>query len=142
MESFVRTSAVVVNKAVFDEVGGFDVGYMRAEDYDLFLRIAAKSPIGHFLRPLAWNRPGPQRLSDDKIDLRKSALDVLYKRYDPRRITKREFKRRISDVLIYLGREQVRAGQKGEGRQQFIEAIRLTPLRLRPLRYLIRTVWS
>jgi glycosyltransferase involved in cell wall biosynthesis len=140
MESFIRTSTVVIRKDVFRAVGGFDPRYVRAEDYDLWLRIADAFPIAHLKAPLIWARKSPQRLSDDKIDLRLRAIEVMIERFNPKKVTKRQFDRRMSDLLIYLGREQVKAGDVSGGRRRFMAALKLTPVRLRPVRYLIGTV--
>ena len=142
MESFVATPTVVVRRDVFDAVGLFDVRYLRAEDYDLWLRIAGAFRTSHLKAPLVWVRKTPGCLSADKIDLRKSAMAVLRERYNPDKVGARRFNRRMSDLLVYLGREEARAGDMESARRHFLEAVRLTPLRPRSLRYLIRTVWS
>jgi glycosyltransferase involved in cell wall biosynthesis len=137
MESFVATPTVVVKKDVLVSVGGFDPRYMRAEDYDLWLRITDLFVTAHLRSPLAWFRSSPGQLSKNKIDLRRSAMAVLRERYNPKKVSPRRFNRRMSDVLIFLGREQVRSGDAVSGRHSFVEAFRLTPFRLRPIRYLI-----
>ena len=142
MESFVSTPSVVVRRDVFEVVGGFDTRYLRAEDYDLWLRIADAFVTAHLKAPLAWFRKSPSRLSEDKIDLRRNAIQVLRERRNPAKVTQRRFNRRMSDLLVYLGREELKTGDIAEGRQHFIEALRLTPVRLRPLRYLIGTVFK
>jgi glycosyltransferase involved in cell wall biosynthesis len=142
MESFVATPTVVIRRDVFKTVGLFDVRYLRAEDYDLWLRIADAFPTSHLKAPLAWVRKSPTRLSADKIDLRKSAMAVLRERYNPDKVGPRRFNRRMSDLLVYLGREEARAGDTQGARRHFLEAVRLTPLRPRPIRYLLSTVFS
>jgi glycosyltransferase involved in cell wall biosynthesis len=142
MESFVATPSVVVRRDVFDAVGGFDLRYMRAEDYDLWLRIADGFVTAHLKAPLAWFRKSPTRLSGDKVDLRKSAISVLGERYNPAKVSRRRYKKRMSDLLVFLGREEAKAGDVAGARRHFIEAAKLTPARLRPLRYLIGTVFK
>lgn len=42
----VSPSAVMIHRSLFDEIGLFDESLPACEDYDLWLRIAAKNPIG------------------------------------------------------------------------------------------------
>ena len=142
MESFVSTPTVVVRRDVFGTIGLFDTRYQRAEDYDLWLRIADSFETSHLKAPLAWWRRSPTRLSADKIGLRRSAMAVLKERYNPTKVRRRLFNRRMSDLLVYLGREEARLGDRRGARRHFLEAVRLTPLRPRPLRYLVWSVIS
>ncbi len=142
MESFVPTPTVVVRRDVFDTAGLFDVRYLRAEDYDLWLRIADAFRTSHLKAPLVWVRKTPGCLSADKIDLRKSAMAVLRERYNPDKVKPRRYDRRMSDLLVYLGREEARAGDRQGARRHFLEAVRLTPFRPRPVRYLVGTLFS
>ncbi len=142
MESFAATPSVVVRRDVFNTVGLFDVRYLRAEDYDLWLRIADAFPISHLKAPLVWVRKSPLSLSSDKIDLRMSAMAVLRERYNPDKVGQRRFNRRMSDLLVFLGREEARLGDTQAARRHFVEAARLTPFRPRPIRYLVGTVFS
>ena len=43
--NFIPSGSVMVKKRVLDELGGFDTGFVVAEDYDLWLRIAKKYDI-------------------------------------------------------------------------------------------------
>ena len=141
MESFVSTPTVVVRRDVVEEVGGFNEKYIRAEDYDLWLKIAKVFPIAHLKAPLVLVRKSPNRLSGDKIDLRITAKKILEGHYDPERISERKFKKRMSDLNIYLGREYMKAGEREKGVECFRSAIKLTPLRLRALRYRLRALF-
>ena len=42
----ITPSAVMINKRVFEEIGVFDRGLPACEDYDLWLRVAGKYPVG------------------------------------------------------------------------------------------------
>jgi len=140
MKSFIHTSTVVIKKDVFDKIDGFNENYKRAEDYDLWLRISRNFPLAHTKTPLTWVRKCATRLSSDKIDLRNTAMKVLKEQYDPDKISKRKFKQRISDIEISLGRRYVKAGNKEEGKNQFLSAIKRYPYRIRPYRYLLSTI--
>jgi len=140
MESFIHTSTVIIKKDVFDKIGRFNEHYMRAEDYDLWLRISRIFLLAHIKSPLAWIRKCETRLSNDKIDLRNTAMKVLKEQYDPGKIPESKYKKRISDIEISLGRRYVKAGNKEEGKKQFLSAIKRYPYRLRPYRYLLSTI--
>jgi glycosyltransferase involved in cell wall biosynthesis len=140
MKSFIHTSTVVIKKDVFDEVGGFNENYKRAEDYDMWLRISRSFPLAHIQTPLTWIRKSKNRLSNNKIDLRNSAIKVINKNYDQKKIPKRKLNKRISDIEISLGRRYVKAGNKEEGKKQFLSAIKRYPYSIRPYRYLLSTI--
>ena len=137
MESFIHTSTVVIKKEVFDKVGCFNEQYLRAEDYDLWLRISRIFSLAHIKSPLAWIRKSETRLSNDKIDLRNTAMKVLKKQYDPNKIPKRKYKKRISDLEIFMGRRYIKAGKKEEGKKHYLSAIRSCPFSIRPYRYFL-----
>ena len=56
---FIKTLTVAIPRAVLTEVGGFDERReIHVEDWDLWLRIAARHPLGYLPEPLAIYRPG------------------------------------------------------------------------------------
>ena len=60
----VSPSAVMLRRALFDQLGGFDPDLPACEDYDLWLRIAALMPIHLIDTPLVIKRGGhPDQLS-------------------------------------------------------------------------------
>jgi len=54
----VSPSAVMMHRTLFDEVGLFDESLPACEDYDLWLRIAAKYPIGLIEKPYLFKYGG------------------------------------------------------------------------------------
>lgn len=54
----VSPSAVLVRRDVFEEVGLFDESFPACEDYDLWIRIGARHPIGLIETPLTVKRGG------------------------------------------------------------------------------------
>jgi len=140
LKSFIQTSTVITKMNVFNKIGMFNENYMRAEDYDLWLRISHSFPIAHTKTPLTWVRKSATRLSNDKIDLRNTAMKVLKERYDPDKIPKRKYEKRISDIDISLGRRYIKAGNKEKGIKQFLSAIKRYPYSIRPYRYLLSAI--
>ena len=56
---FINTLTVMMPRRVLDEVGGFDERReIHVEDWDLWLRTAARHPIGYISTPLAHHRRG------------------------------------------------------------------------------------
>jgi hypothetical protein len=61
----ISPSAVVIHRDVFEEVGLFDESLPACEDYDLWLRIGCRYPIGLIGEPLTIKRGGhPDQLSN------------------------------------------------------------------------------
>ncbi len=60
----VSPSAVMLHRRLFEEMGGFDETLPAAEDYDLWLRVAWRHPVGLVPEPLVIKRGGhPDQLS-------------------------------------------------------------------------------
>jgi glycosyltransferase involved in cell wall biosynthesis len=81
--SEVATSAVLVRRTAFAEVGGFDTRFRGPEDYDLWLRLAARRPLGKLALPLVWYREHPGSLSHHDQHFLPQVLQVLEKAYGP-----------------------------------------------------------
>jgi glycosyltransferase involved in cell wall biosynthesis len=142
MKSFISTPTVVVKRDVFDKIGVFNENYKRAEDYDLWLRVSRCFHLAHTKIPLTWVRKSKNRLSNNKIDLRKSAIKVIQENYDPEKISTKELNKRISGIEISLGRRYIKSGKRQEGKKQFLSAIKRYPYSIRSYRYLISTIFK
>jgi glycosyltransferase involved in cell wall biosynthesis len=60
----VSPSAVMMRRALFEELGGFDESLPACEDYDLWLRVATRLPVHFVEMPLVVKRGGhPDQLS-------------------------------------------------------------------------------
>ena len=76
----VSPSAVVVHRRVFDLVGLFDESLPACEDYDLWLRIGCRFPIGLVEKPLIVKRGGnPDQLSANIANLDKYRIEAILK---------------------------------------------------------------
>jgi hypothetical protein len=53
LEAVVPTPTVIVERALFDEVGGFDESFSHVEDYEFWFRLASRSAVGVDADPLA-----------------------------------------------------------------------------------------
>jgi len=57
----IAQSAVTLRRSVLYEVGAYDPAYPRCQDYDLWLRIAARHPIANLDRPVIRYRVSPHQ---------------------------------------------------------------------------------
>ncbi|WP_199085323.1 glycosyltransferase [Bosea sp. ASV33] len=64
------TSSVIVERDLVRDAGGFDPGLRGSEDWDLWIRLAQRSPVAAVDRPLVAYRLGRQSLSLDVAPMR------------------------------------------------------------------------
>ncbi len=76
----VSPSSVVISRRVFDSVGLFDESLPACEDYDLWLRIGCRFPIGLVEKPLVVKRGGhPDQLSATTANLDLYRMEAILK---------------------------------------------------------------
>ncbi len=76
----VSPSAVVVHRGIFDFTGLFDESLPACEDYDLWLRIGWRFPIGLIEKPFIIKRGGhPDQLSANIANLDKYRIESIVK---------------------------------------------------------------
>ncbi|MBN1518052.1 glycosyltransferase family 2 protein [Candidatus Sumerlaeota bacterium] len=77
----ISPSTVMLSRGLFEETGGFDESLPVCEDYDLWLRIACREPVGLIKEPLATRRGGhADQLSSSELVMdrfRIRAIDKL-----------------------------------------------------------------
>jgi glycosyltransferase involved in cell wall biosynthesis len=137
-ESFIHTSSVMIRADVFKEIGGFPTCYRFADEFHVWLQIAAAYPVAYFNRPLVFIRLYEANTSHNRVGVRTDTYDILMKNYDPQRIPKTVFLRTLADHDISFGRAYVQAGNLKEALKWFRSSVQRTPLRLRSWRYLLR----
>ena len=127
---FIASPTPVVRRSVFDEVGLFsEVGivHMR-EDWDMWLRIAARYPVGLVPHALAryrthpsnnTSRESPALVYDSTIAVIESACQRDPARLQPLR------DRAVANLSVSVGRLCARRGDLSRARSLFRQAIRL-----------------
>jgi glycosyltransferase involved in cell wall biosynthesis len=74
----VSPSAAVVRREVFEALGGFDEELEVAEDYELWLRLTCRYPVGFVAEPLTIKRGGhPDQLSERYGQIEKFRVEAL-----------------------------------------------------------------
>ena len=69
LEADVSMSAVMAERALLEELGGFDEGQHYFEDFDLFLRLSARSDVSVVIQPLVRMRSHAEHYSADRLGM-------------------------------------------------------------------------
>ena len=147
---YVRTLTVMLPRRIFNEVGGFDERReIHVEDWDLWLRIAVRHPIGYIAKPLAYHRRGG--LMSRQIDRTYQAqLLVMDKnrmlceqgcalhRSEPESCNRR----RLHVLHRGWGHDLLEIGDRRGARRQLARALKLEPLDRWSLRLYLSTFAS
>jgi glycosyltransferase involved in cell wall biosynthesis len=70
-QCLIAPSSVMLEKKLFDEVGGFDESFVVCEDYDLWLRISSLVEVGFIADPLIIKYGG----HNDQLSMKYPAMD-------------------------------------------------------------------
>ncbi|TMI23352.1 glycosyltransferase [Candidatus Bathyarchaeota archaeon] len=140
LECFIPSPTPMIRRRVFEEVGYFDedkIIHMR-EDWDMWLRIAARYPIGLVAERLVRYRlhgSGNTSREDPLIAL-KSRLAVIEKAitHEPERLAPLK-PYALSSLYVGTGRTLVRRGELAQARRMFLQAAKWTPYFLSPYFY-------
>ncbi len=133
--NFIRTSSAMIKKECFDKIGMFDESLPECEEYDLWLRIARKYPVGFINEPLAVYTDNPKGVSTDSLAGRLQRLKVLEKDYLKECIPSPIYRKRLANNYHYVGRHYLNRGEKSEGKKYLKHSIALDPVNLKILLY-------
>ncbi len=133
--NFIRTSSAMIKKECFDTVGMFDESLPECEEYDLWLRIARKYPVGFINDPLAVYTDNPKGVSTDSLAGRLLRLKVLEKDYLKECIPSTIYRKRLASNYHYVGRHYLNRGEKIEGIKHLKHSLDLNPVNLKILFY-------
>jgi glycosyltransferase involved in cell wall biosynthesis len=147
---FIRTLTVMMPRRIFSEVHGFDERReVHVEDWDLWLRVAVRYPIGYIDEPLAYHRRGG--LMSTQID-RTYEAQLLVKEKNQalcgqacalhRRAPEACGQRRLHVLHRSWGYDLLQAGQRAAARRHFAMALSLEPFDPWALRLYLSTFAS
>ncbi|MEJ1156748.1 glycosyltransferase [Prosthecomicrobium sp. N25] len=134
-EQRIMTPAIVVRRAAYEALGGFDRRFDCAEDWEMWVRIAASYPIWYEPRPLALYRMHPDSNTGRHV---RSAADAAANRLaisvisgylppDRAGAVARSARRTYASSAIDSAAALLRAGDPGAALAQAREALRLSP---------------
>lgn len=144
-ESFIITSTVLVRRELLHETGMFDESFFVAEDYDMWLRIARRCPIGAMdICQVKY------RLHDASLT---STADTIYfdmmirmlkkhERYLYRNDTKRYVRRRLAEFHFDRGYMKLDQGNNRSAAADLLHSLRYGNLGTRTLFLLLLTLMS
>jgi len=127
--NLVCTASVVMRRALFESVGGFDESLLRAEDWDLWLRAALQSSLYHLAEPwTVYHEHGSDKLCRDHEALDRDAITVQL-RYLPQ-VQARwrgRVRRALADAWLRAGRAAWARGARGRAGADHLQALRWAP---------------
>jgi glycosyltransferase involved in cell wall biosynthesis len=144
LDNFITTSTVMARTACLIEVGMFPENRRVSEDFELWLKIAARWKIGFVDRPLVQYRRRPGSLSDDKLMTARCALDVVeaFWRDHPshRQQQPAVYRRSLARHLATAGSAALAGGQRSTAVRYMARSLALDPWKRRSWRSLAKTL--
>jgi glycosyltransferase involved in cell wall biosynthesis len=144
LDNFITTSTVMAPTARLLEAGLFSEARRVSEDFELWLRMAARWNVGYVDRPLVLYRRRPGSLSDDKLATALCALDVVetfwrehceYCASHPRL-----FRRSIGEHMAVVGAAAAARGRKRTALTYLARALRRNPWKRRTWKSIAKTL--
>lgn len=121
-------SSVMARRGCLEELGGFDESLPLAQDWDLWLRAAAKWEVAVLPTPLVFYRRHAEQRSSDLVEMRYREGEVLRRalaRGLPGRWLRSVARRRLAWSHARLGRLMAGRGEIDRAREEFREAMDL-----------------
>lgn len=136
-------SAAMVRRECFDRVGLFDESLSACEDWDMWLRIAARYPFDFVEQPLVKLRThagGMQRQAERMHRATRALFDKILA--DPALSDHvRETRTQVTSLADFMvGRSYYFAREMPEARRYFLRSLRAHPLQARAWEYLLRSL--
>jgi glycosyltransferase involved in cell wall biosynthesis len=132
-EQRIMTPCIVVRRSVYEQLGGFDDRLACAEDWEMWVRIAARFPVYYEERPLACYRlhddsnTGRNLRSGLSLDHTRLAIDLFAEYFEPaeRRAVKRAAFSRYAESAVETAWNFQSQGDNAAARAQLRVAWRL-----------------
>ena len=129
-ENFIASPTPLIRKSIFAEVGDFDESYPAAADWDMWLRIAVRYPLGAVNQKLALRRLHPGSITDvvksqERMRCLVSIADHAVAR-SPRRLG-RYRDRMLARLAFHQAIVMTKKRQFAEARSLLLQSLRLWP---------------
>lgn len=135
-------SSVMFRRSIIKQVGLFEPGFWGCGDWDMWLRIAQVSEVVHIDQPLTFYRVHPNqacrfedRMNEDGVVIRTKLAKIAD---DMAKISARH-QQAFAHNFAALGTEMMWRGNRAEARRNYLESLRLNPLRFKSILRLVAT---
>jgi Glycosyl transferase family 2 len=143
-ENYVTTSAVMAPTSCLRESGLFPEDRRVAEDYELWLRIAARWKVGFIDRPLVRYRYTSGSLSSDKLFSARAALEVIeafWKEHpDYQQSHPQVWHRSLARHLMNAGGAAATLGKRGTALAYLARSLRHKPDAIVAWKWVVKTL--
>jgi len=144
LDNFITTSTVMAPTERLVEAGMFGEGRRVSEDFELWLRMAARWRVGFVDRPLVQYRRRRGSLSDDKLVTARCALDVVetFWREHPqhRRSRPRVYRTSLAEHLATAGAAAYAEGSRAGALGYLVQSLWQDPSRRRAWKSLAKAL--
>jgi glycosyltransferase involved in cell wall biosynthesis len=142
--NFIPSPTPLARRTTLDDVGGFDPTLRSSEDWDLWLRLAARGEVAYVDESLARYRVHGAQASRNIDALRDGQLRVLGKvmAAGDTRITGADVRRALRTVWVDCGLCHLSLGNYGEARRNLVRAVLTDPRMLSDPRLTVRMLLS
>jgi len=128
---FVNTSSVVVRKAVFRKLGGFETRFPIAEDFDLWLRLALQGTFAGLREPAVCIHDVPDSLCSDEEAMLQATEEMLagFQARNGRlpRAHRRALQARQGRIAAHRAYRARMAGRRGKALGAYVRSLFLKP---------------
>jgi len=130
LEQRIMTPSMVVRREVYEKIGGFDRRLICAEDWEMWVRIAANYPIGYEVEPLAVYRMHTNSNTGRHIrtaeDMRYTRIAIdIFSTYLPPDISPRvtrQARQTYAQSALYMANQTAKEGDRVATLNQLREA--------------------
>ena len=144
LQDFIPCPTPVFKRDIFENVGFFeeDISLQSVADWDMWLRIAAKYPVGFIDKPLVkYRRHSTSMTGTNTIQSSlKSRLTVVERAIlrEPERLGDLR-QQAIANIYIPIGHLVMSRGNREEAREMYLKSVQMNPKQLKSIIYLAAT---
>lgn len=136
MVNFVPSQSVLIRRRALDVVGLFDESYRIGEDWDLWLRLAARYPVDFISDVVAMRRQHTQNITNNSdVTMMRNAVSILthLKQREPETVARirHAHARALARAHFLLGVAYINNGERQRGRVEIARSLRYAPMHLK-----------